>query len=142
VSGTCGGVAVDAPLRYDKSRLHIEIADGGAIMNSNRRIDIIGAQMDLGASQKGVGMGPFAVRFAGLAVGLTEMGYEVKKLRLYSSKDNIIYPVPIPSSSEINDFEHTLNCMESWAPNRGFNPNPKKCRACIYSALCECFAEN
>lgn len=73
---------------------------------------------------------------------LTEMGYEVKQLRLYSSQDNIVYPVPIPSSSEINDFEHTLNCMEAWDPNRGFNPNPKKCRACIYSALCECFAEN
>ena len=43
-----------------------------------QRIDIIGAQMDLGASQKGVGMGPLAVRFAGLSAGLEEMGYEVR----------------------------------------------------------------
>ena len=47
-------------------------------MNKNRKLDIIGAQMDLGASQKGVGMGPFAVRFAGLVTGLEEMGYEVR----------------------------------------------------------------
>ena len=47
-------------------------------MNKNRKLDIIGAQMDLGASQKGVGMGPFAVRFAGLVAGLEEMGYEVR----------------------------------------------------------------
>ncbi len=45
---------------------------------TNQKIDIIGAQMDLGASQKGVGMGPFAVRFAGLVQMLTDLGYEVR----------------------------------------------------------------
>ena len=45
---------------------------------TNQKIDIIGAQMDLGASQKGVGMGPFAVRFAGLVNMLEELGYEVR----------------------------------------------------------------
>lgn len=45
---------------------------------TNQKIDIIGAQMDLGASQKGVGMGPFAVRFAGLVQMLEELGYEVR----------------------------------------------------------------
>ena len=45
---------------------------------TNQKIVIIGAQMDLGASQKGVGMGPFAVRFAGLVNMLEELGYEVR----------------------------------------------------------------
>ncbi len=45
---------------------------------TNQKIDIIGAQMDLGASQKGVGMGPFAVRFAGLVQMLEDLGYEVR----------------------------------------------------------------
>jgi CRISPR-associated protein Cas4 len=73
---------------------------------------------------------------------LTEMGYDVTQLRLYSSKDNIVYPVSIPSAYETNDFEHTLKCMEEWTPSSCFKSNPKKCRACIYSALCEWFTED
>ena len=47
-------------------------------MNSIKGIDIIGAQIDLGASQKGVAMGPLAIRYAGLAAGLEEMGFSVR----------------------------------------------------------------
>ena len=47
-------------------------------MNTIKGIDIIGAQIDLGASQKGVAMGPLAIRYAGLAAGLEEMGFSVR----------------------------------------------------------------
>ena len=45
--------------------------------NSNSNIDIIGVQIDFGASQKGVAMGPLAIRYAGLAQDLAGLGYEV-----------------------------------------------------------------
>lgn len=73
---------------------------------------------------------------------LTEMGYAVKSLRLYSLRDNTVYPVPIPDAKQIAAFEHTLHCMEDWSPQRGFVPNPMKCRACIYAALCDCNVES
>lgn len=40
-------------------------------------IDIIGVQMDLGASRKGVDMGPLAIRHTGLIDKLKEKGYRV-----------------------------------------------------------------
>ncbi len=46
-------------------------------LNTNRNIDIIGVQIDFGASEKGVAMGPLAIRYAGLRKGLTSMGYTV-----------------------------------------------------------------
>lgn len=73
---------------------------------------------------------------------LSEMGYDVRALRLYSKKDNIVYPVPFPTASQINDFEYILKCIRDWNAERDFVPNPKKCRACIYSALCDCFMED
>lgn len=45
-----------------------------------RTIDIIGVQMDLGASKRGVSMGPMAIRYGGLCEGLERMGYTVRDL--------------------------------------------------------------
>ncbi|MGI6257010.1 MAG: arginase [Anaerovoracaceae bacterium] len=47
---------------------------------ANSAVSIIGVQMDLGASLRGVNMGPLAIRFAGLAEGLEELGYHVTDL--------------------------------------------------------------
>lgn len=44
---------------------------------NNKNIDIIGVQIDFGASRKGVAMGPLAIRYAGLKPGLRELGYNV-----------------------------------------------------------------
>lgn len=41
----------------------------------DKQIHIIGIQMDLGASKRGVNMGPSAIRYTGLAENLTEMGF-------------------------------------------------------------------
>lgn len=43
----------------------------------NRELDIIGVQMDFGASKTGVNMGPLAIRHAGLGESLQAMGYAV-----------------------------------------------------------------
>ena len=44
----------------------------------SRRVDLIGVQMDSGATRRGCGMGPLAIRIAGVCEGLAELGYEVK----------------------------------------------------------------
>ncbi len=49
--------------------------------SARRRVDavrIIGVPMDLGASRRGVDMGPSALRLAGLADRLTQLGYAVE----------------------------------------------------------------
>lgn len=43
-------------------------------------VDIIGVQMDLGASKRGVSMGPAAIRYGGLCEGLQHMGFTVTDL--------------------------------------------------------------
>ncbi|HPF18196.1 MAG TPA: arginase [Anaerovoracaceae bacterium] len=42
-----------------------------------KRIDVVGAQLDVGASKRGVSMGPLAIRFAGLCEGISDLGYDV-----------------------------------------------------------------
>ncbi len=41
-----------------------------------KKIEIIGAQVDLGANRRGVNMGPSAIRFAGLSEGIESLGLE------------------------------------------------------------------
>jgi len=42
-----------------------------------RDVDIVGVPMDLGADRRGVDMGPYAIRYAGLEHDLCELGFEV-----------------------------------------------------------------
>lgn len=46
-------------------------------MKNKKPIDVIGMQLDLGAPRRGVSIGPFAIRYAGLIENLTSLGYEV-----------------------------------------------------------------
>lgn len=48
---------------------------------------VIGAALDLGAGRRGVDMGPSAIRYAGLATRLAELGYE------YLDRGNVETPV-------------------------------------------------
>src|SRR5437588_870735 len=41
-----------------------------------RKVAVIGAALDLGAGRRGVDMGPSAIRYAGLATRIAELGYE------------------------------------------------------------------
>ncbi len=69
---------------------------------------------------------------------LTEMGYIVNKMRLYSKKDNMIYPIDLPREKDIYYFEEVLKQMRQWNPELPFKePNTNKCKKCIYNTLCE-----
>lgn len=50
----------------------------GGVMLKGKKVRIIGVPMDLGASRRGVDMGPFSVRVAGLKARLEILGYEVE----------------------------------------------------------------
>jgi len=60
-----------------------------------REVDIIGVPMDLGADRRGVDMGPFAIRYAGLEQDLIDMGLAVT--------DHHNIPVPGPESTTVTD---------------------------------------
>lgn len=62
-------------------------------------IDIIGVQIDFGASRKGVAMGPLAIRYAGIKPGLRELGYHVQ------DKGDIIPPDDGMSLRHMINFE-------------------------------------
>jgi arginase len=47
-----------------------------AAENMRGRVALIGAPLDLGAGRRGVDMGPSAIRYAGIAERLAELGYE------------------------------------------------------------------
>ena len=49
-----------------------------------RIVDLVGVQMDFGASKRGVSMGPAAIRYAGLSEGLERMGFQVENLATLS----------------------------------------------------------
>lgn len=49
-------------------------------MSTNKTIHVIGVPMDHGAGRRGVGMGPAAIRIAGLHPRLHSLGYEVHDL--------------------------------------------------------------
>lgn len=54
---------------------------------ADRGIAIIGVPLDLGAGRRGVDMGPSAIRYAGLAERLTELGYDC------ADRGNVLSPV-------------------------------------------------
>lgn len=56
-------------------------------LNDNRKIDLVGVQIDFGASRKGVAMGPLAIRYAGIREKLENLGYDVR------DKGDIIPPM-------------------------------------------------
>ena len=43
-------------------------------MQQGRKVDVIGIQMDLGASRRGVNMGPSAIRYSGLLEKMKGLG--------------------------------------------------------------------
>jgi arginase len=58
-----------------------------------RRVAVIGANLDLGAGRRGVDMGPSAIRYAGLASRLDELGYD------YADLGNVETAVPEATES-------------------------------------------
>jgi arginase len=48
-----------------------------APQHAERKVAVIGAALDLGAGRRGVDMGPSAIRYAGLAAKISDLGHEV-----------------------------------------------------------------
>jgi arginase len=48
-----------------------------APQHAERKVAVIGAALDLGARRRGVDMGPSAIRYAGLAAKISDLGHEV-----------------------------------------------------------------
>ena len=69
---------------------------------------------------------------------LTEMGYAVTHLRLYSMDDNKVYPVPLPErdADMFRKFEYLLSQMRAFSFADFRQDNKLKCEKCIYAPLC------
>lgn len=70
-------------------------------------------------------------------IALTEMGFTVREMRLYSKKDNKVYPISIPDVQELEEFEGVITRIKNFSLLSPFSPNPKKCFNCIYNTLCD-----
>lgn len=69
---------------------------------------------------------------------LTEMGYEVEKLKLYSLDDNKAYEISLPNEEEIQAFEAFLAEYRAFDPRQSaFQAQKDKCENCIYAELCD-----
>lgn len=70
---------------------------------------------------------------------LTEMGYQVKKMKLYSMDDNKSYPVKLPVADRERQegFEKLIQDIYSFDLKTPFLTNINKCRHCIYCNLCD-----
>ncbi len=68
---------------------------------------------------------------------LVEMGYDVKKITLYSLRDNKKYNIALPNKKDINKISQIISLMynqDQDFKNIKFNKN--KCENCIYRNLC------
>ena len=71
---------------------------------------------------------------------LTEMGYLVNQISIYSMDDNKNHFIPLPKDNpkmEIS-FKKLLKKIHSFNLEDEFSPNIKKCVNCIYRYLCDC----
>ena len=70
---------------------------------------------------------------------LMEMGYKVRKLRLYSMDTNKSYPVPLPRDNKPMQeaFERLIKEINLYDLSSSFQGNPQKCAQCIYANLCD-----
>jgi arginase len=67
--------SLEIPVRG--TRIQSQYSQGGAQLLPTRRIHVLGVPLDLGASRRGVDMGPSAVRVAGLEARLEALGHQV-----------------------------------------------------------------
>ncbi len=77
-SGGVGAVSfVSSSVLGDAAPRQTEFARGGTQSVPTRKIRVLGVPLDLGASRRGVDMGPSAVRVAGLESRLEALGHKV-----------------------------------------------------------------
>ena len=77
---------------------------------SGRRLAILGAPVDLGASQPGAVMGPAALRTAGLVQSLRELGHEVE------DQGDLAAPAPVAADASLpHDKARNLAAIAAWS---------------------------
>lgn len=71
--------------------------------------------------------------------GLTEMGYKVKKLNLYSMSDNKKYNIKLPTEDlEMKiKFEKLIQNIHEFDIENFQQKNGEKCKTCIYEPACD-----
>ena len=61
-------------------------------------------------------------------LGLLEVGYKVKKLCIHSLSDNKRYPINIPGTEELEEFEKVIDAIRSYSVNTTYQTVTKaKC---------------
>lgn len=71
---------------------------------------------------------------------LREMGYEVDEIVLYDLSKNKTYPIALPEKwpGMMQKFEEVISNLNHYDLSQPtYQPNPKKCKKCIYSNLCD-----
>lgn len=81
----------------------------------------------------------YILQIYGQFFAMTEMGYEVQKLELYSMDDNKTYVVPLPGEDEnmLKRFEAVINDIRSFDMDSFIQNNEMKCQHCIYEPACD-----
>lgn len=70
---------------------------------------------------------------------LIEMGYDVKKIEIYSMDDHKTYPIKLPSEDTemLHKFENTISEMQRFSLDSFHQTNSLKCSRCIYEPACD-----
>lgn len=92
------------------------------MLNRNTNVDIIGVQMDFGASKRGVSMGPEAIRYGGIVQGLEREGCTVR-----DRGDIVALPYgktcdKMRNYEQVIDVDHRLYNMVTETLNEGRFP--------------------
>lgn len=71
--------------------------------------------------------------------GLIELGYDVKKIRIHSKKDNKNYNIEVPFKNKkmLEKFERLLKNIRDFDINSYNQDNISKCERCIYEPACD-----
>lgn len=73
----------------------------------NKKVDLIGVQIDCGASKVGSALGPAVMRIAGINQGITDLGYEL------NDRGDIIAPAGGQTSDSLRNYESVVaTCKE------------------------------
>lgn len=69
---------------------------------------------------------------------LSEMGYTVKSIRLYSIDDNKVYDIPLPENDEVmlGKFKKLIWDIQNFRFYGFHQTNILKCKNCIYEPIC------
>ena len=70
---------------------------------------------------------------------LLEMGYEVKKIELYSMDDHKNYEIPLPEEDVVmrEAFERVIENIRDFSLDSFVQDNQEKCGHCIYEPACD-----